>query len=343
MNIEEIIPEFTKLNITFKSIKETGRIDIENMKFINEFYNKFLDISNIETTILKTINNSQFSLLLNSLEIEIKTNISYYDMWGDSTQDIANYSTNNLIELTIVENEIKKQTDITNEAFDDLNEANHRLDMSGYGYCSHDEELLLQTTYNKLYSVHKSEQSKLDGLYNEQKELKFVSQEFRHNFHKIYDIDKELLIILKKYLECRKKAKENDIKSPPTNTPTRYFNMLQLSKVHSLCNKTLFENINDMDFYNIMNLSTNRIELRIKKGCKSRVCYLIFRLEIYVREKYRAKWKENILHSVLKIDDDFYSSHYKDPVSNDRSNKNEEFEKKLNILFNDDCWIEVPQ
>ena len=73
-------------------------------------------------------------------------------------------------------------------------------------------------------------------------------------------------------------------------------------------------------------------KLKIKPREKIRVCYLIFLMGEKLPKQDREKWKAGIL-GLLDIDDSYYKSKYKEPVSDFPSDSNQKFAKEMEHIF----------
>jgi len=93
-----------------------------------------------------------------------------------------------------------------------------------------------------------------------------------------------------------------------------------------------FEDIATQDFYANMNLYSCKKELKIKAREKIRVCYLIFLMSERLPKQDRDKWK-NIILKQLDIDENYYKSKYKEPVSDFPSDSNQKFAKEMDAIF----------
>ena len=108
--------------------------------------------------------------------------------------------------------------------------------------------------------------------------------------------------------------------------------MKLLSLIHEVCVGEQFEEISALDFYANMNLQPCNCKLRIKPREKIRVCYLIFLMGEKLSKQGRDKWKDGILE-LLDIDDSYYKSKYKEPVSDFPSDSNQKFAKEMEHIF----------
>lgn len=105
-----------------------------------------------------------------------------------------------------------------------------------------------------------------------------------------------------------------------------------LSLVHTTCVGEQFENISEYDFYACMNLRLGKCKLKIKPREKIRICYLIFLMGEQLPKPDRENWKKNIL-KMLDIEENYYKSKYKEPVSDFPSDSNQKFAKEMDAIF----------
>ena len=158
----------------------------------------------------------------------------------------------------------------------------------------------------------------------------------------IYQLSFHFLEILEKYVpdtetkrnepdkqEVRQETKEETVTSEEKH---EYFSMKLLSTIHEICVGEQFEEISASDFYANMNLQSCNCKLKIKAREKIRVCYLIFLMCEKLPKQERDKWKAGILE-LLDIDDSYYKSKYKEPVSDFPSDSNQNFAKEMKLIF----------
>lgn len=144
------------------------------------------------------------------------------------------------------------------------------------------------------------------------------------------------MAILEKYLTDQKKKEreEKGISSSGTTpaSPSAYFPMRLLSAIYEKCNGVQFETVSELDFYANLNLQPCEGRLKIRPREKARVCYLIFLMGETLPKPDREKWKEDVMN-LLGIDDTYYKSKYKEPVSDFPSDSNQEFAREMRSVF----------
>ena len=212
-------------------------------------------------------------------------------------------------------------------------EANGSLEAVGFREHDRQEEELLEKRYERCKQEYDREKAKLDELYAKKKQARQEALQYLKNHcGDIYRLDGSLLAILEKYMTGQKK-KEGEEKEAATPTPSpTYFPMKLLSAVYEKCNGEQFEAISELDFYASMNLQPCEGKLIIRPREKARVCYLIFLMGETLHKPDREKWRKDIMN-LLGIDDTYYKSKYKEPVSDFPSDGNQIFAKEMQSIF----------
>ena len=113
---------------------------------------------------------------------------------------------------------------------------------------------------------------------------------------------------------------------------TEYFNMELLSLIHVTCVGEQFENISEHDFYTCRTCYQATPNPKSDREEKIRTCYLIFLMSEKLPKQDRENWKRNIL-KILDIEESYYKSKYKEPVSDFPSDSNRKFAKEMDGIF----------
>ena len=233
--------------------------------------------------------------------------------------------------------EIEAELDVTRSLSKPLNEANNRYDSIGYREHTPEEEKLAEKEYERCKAEYDREKAKLEHLYEQQTFSGTEAFQYMKNrCADIYRLSVPFLDILTKYIPDEK-ARER-IKRASQSARKRqeeqqeYFSMKLLSLIHEVCEGEQFEEISAPDFYANMNLHPCNCKLKIKPREKIRVCYLIFLMSEKLSKQDRDKWKDRIL-KLLDIDDSYYKSKYKEPVSDFPSDSNQNFAKEMEHIF----------
>ena len=337
--ITSMIPRYGKLNKTYTEITSGDGLSFEKQKFIHDFYKEYEDTQTFEKALISLMletEGTHFSILLNSLKREIENNISMYNTCKEffDRLDIEHICRQH---ERCHDRDIERQMQITNEYYRELMEANGSLEAVGFREHDRQEEELLERRYERCKREYDKEKTKLDELYRQKEQARREAlQCLQNRCGDICRLGGSLLAILEKYLTDQKKkeGEEKEMSASGTTpaSPPAYFPMRLLSAIYEKCNGEQFEAVSELDFYASMNLQPCEGRLKIRPREKARVCYLIFLMGETLPKPDREKWKEDIMN-LLGIDDTYYKSKYKEPVSDFPSDSNREFAKEMRSIF----------
>ena len=349
--IQTIIPRYGELNRIYRDYIDNHVFSFDRQKFISDFYQQYSDTKSFEATILELVldrQKEQCTLILNSLKTEIEKSIQAYETHPISDSAIERVCYQHMERYSL---EIESQLDVTRSLSKPLNEANNRYDSIGYREHTAEEEKQAEKEYERCKAEYDKERAILNELYDLQKAAR--NEAFQYMKNRCADIYRQsclFLDILKKYIPDGKRQDEPGkpvSQQETTDEQQEYFSMKLLSLIHEVCVGEQFEEISAPDFYANMNLHPCNCKLRIKPrekihpcNCKLRikprekirVCYLIFLMGEKLSKQDREKWKAGILE-LLDIDDSYYKSKYKEPVSDFPSDSNQKFAKEMEHIF----------
>lgn len=212
MKIEELIASYSHLNSIYTD-NSGVTFGLQQMREINSFYSCYSDLVAMEQAVLMQIGTEKTSILLRQLHQEASDNLMYYSRIGNSIDIIADKSANSVFELLSIKEDIEEQKQIISEIYDKLKDVNHKLDWP-VNY-TEIEIRELEKDYDKLNSLHKSEQTKLSNLYAQKNELDKSVISFVSSFHAIKKLDEDVIQLADKYL-LRHSKDEEHINSTPT-------------------------------------------------------------------------------------------------------------------------------
>ena len=320
--IQTMIPQYGELNRIYRDYIDNYAFSFDRQKFISDFYQEYNDMKSFEAAILELVldkQKEQYTLILNSLKTEIEKSIQAYEIRPLSDRAIERACYQHMERYS---QEIEAQLDVTRSLSKPLNEANNRYDSIGYREHTAEEEKQAEKEYERCKAEYDREKAKLNKLYDQQKATRTEAFQYMKNCcADIYRQSCLFLDILKKY-----------IPEETTEEQQEYFSMKLLSLIHEVCEGEQFEEISAPDFYANMNLHPCNCKLKIKPREKIRVCYLIFLMSEKLSKQDRDKWKDRIL-KLLDIDDSYYKSKYKEPVSDFPSDSNQNFAKEMEHIF----------
>lgn len=335
-NIQTMIPRYGELNRIYRDYIDNYVFSFDRQKFIFDFCQEYNDMKSFEAAILELVldrQKEQYTLILNSLKTEIEKSIQAYETRpiSDSAVERACYRHMERYSL-----EIEAQLDVTRSLSKPLNEANNRYDSIGYREHTAEEEKQAEKEYERCKAEYDKERAKLNELYDLQKAAR--KEAFQYMKNRCADMYRQsclFLDILKKYIPDGNRQDEPDkpiSQQETADEQQEYFSMKLLSLIHEVCVGEQFEEISAPDFYANMNLHPCNCKLKIKPREKIRVCYLIFLMGEKLSKLGREKWKAGIL-KLLDIDDSYYKSKYKEPVSDFPSDSNQKFAKEMEQIF----------
>jgi len=334
--IQTMIPQYGELNRIYRDYIDNYAFSFDRQKFISDFYQEYNDMKAFEAAILELVldrQKEQYILILNSLKIEIEKSIQAYEIRPLSDRAIERACYQHMERHS---QEIEAQLDVTRSLSKPLNEANNRYDSIGYREHTAEEEKQAEKEYERCKAEYDREKAKLNKLYDQQKATRTEAFQYMKNCcADIYRQSCLFLDILKKYIPDGKqenKSSEPISQQETTEEQQEYFSMKLLSLIHEVCEGEQFEEISAPDFYANMNLHPCNCKLKIKPREKIRVCYLIFLMSEKLSKQDRDKWKDRIL-KLLDIDDSYYKSKYKEPVSDFPSDSNQNFAKEMEHIF----------
>ncbi|MFS2380786.1 hypothetical protein AAH130_13905 [Phocaeicola vulgatus] len=334
--IQTMIPQYGELNRIYRDYIDNYAFSFDRQKFISDFYQEYNDMKSFEAAILELVldkQKEQYTLILNSLKTEIEKSIQAYEIRPLSDRAIERACYQHMERYS---QEIEAQLDVTRSLSKPLNEANNRYDSIGYREHTAEEEKQAEKEYERCKAEYDREKAKLNKLYDQQKATRTEAFQYMKNCcADIYRQSCLFLDILKKYIPDGKqenKSSEPISQQETTEEQQEYFSMKLLSLIHEVCEGEQFEEISAPDFYVNMNLHPCNCKLKIKPREKIRVCYLIFLMSEKLSKQDRDKWKDRIL-KLLDIDDSYYKSKYKEPVSDFPSDSNQNFAKEMEHIF----------
>ena len=341
--INKLIPLYGELNRIYNDWITNYAFSFDKQKFITDFYRQHNDTKAFESAILELVldkQKEQYTLILNSLKIEIEKNIRAYET-KPLNDDIIKRVCFHYADRC--NSAIKDQLEITTKLHEPLNDAYHRYDFIGFRAHTDEEEIQAEKEYERCKAEYDKEKKELDKLYELQKQDRKEAFQYTENLSgDVYRLSLLFMEVLKKYLpdDVEEKRPEESVEQNAQeevqNTPEEqheYFDMKPLSPIYETCVGEQFEAIAIADFYANINLHPCKNRLEIKAREKIRVCYLIFLMSEKLSKQYRDEWRDKIL-KLLDIDENYYRSKYKEPVSDFPSDSNQKFAKEMKCIFN---------
>ena len=320
--IREIIPQFGELNKICGQVVSGERFDFEQQRFVSELYRRIEDVPVFEQAVIGLtleVEAERASVLLKSLSKEVAEYIAAYS---------ANRSLFDGLDIDAVcrrhhnrfDWNIQKQSALTNECSLALREVCNSIE-SAQG----EPDAALQLEYDHREREYDEQRNALNELYAMKEQAKTeILPCLVNRFGDIYSLGQRILSVIDKYISVPNNSLED--------SASTYFNMKLISAVYELCNGVQFEQMSEKDFYAAMNLQPSATPLKILPREKGRVCYLVYLLSEQLPKPQREDWRNTMLDR-LDISLPFYSSKYKEPVSDFPSEANQEFAQNLTAIF----------
>ena len=340
--INKLIPLYGELNRIYNDWVTNYAFSFDKQKFITDFYRQHNDTKAFESAILELVldkHKEQYTLILNSLKIEIEKNIRAYET-KPLNDDIIKRVCFHYADRR--NSAIRDQLEITTKLHEPLNDAYLSYDFIGFREHTDEEEIQAEKEYERCKAEYDKEKKELDKLYELQKQDQKEAFQYIENLSSdVYRLSLLFMEVLKKYLpdDVEEKRPEESVEQNAQeevqNTPEEqheYFDMKPLSPIYETCVGEQFEAITIADFYANINLYPCKNRLKIMAREKIRVCYLIFLMSEKLSKQYRDEWRDKIL-KLLDIDESYYRSKYKEPVSDFPSDSNQKFAKEMESIF----------
>ena len=230
--------------------------------------------------------------------------------------------------LSYADKDIEAQQKKTQVASDELKEASNSYEMTPFNGMSKDEAAVLERRVDRLTAEYHREKAKLQNLYAKRKSLEeerwsVPTDIFRLTYLKCNG----LLPVVEKYYN--KPVEKNKEQSERIDL---YLSMSLLASVHELCNGRQFVDMAAIDFFHALNLHQTSKPLEVCKNEKVRVCYLINQLSEKIDKGTRSEWIGTMLRTT-GIEQEYYRSKYREPISDPPSKKNKEFAEALKKIL----------
>ena len=328
--ISQFIPELSSVCKIYSGIISGSGIACEDALTLVAFINSFPSVHDLESGIMDLVLKApaeRMEIVLKSIYADLdrivtlyKDNSIYYDrrdlrfLWDKP--------------LSYADKDIEAQQKKTQAASDELKEASNSYEMTPFNGMSKDEAAVLERRVDKLTAEYQREKANLQNFYAKRKSL----QEERWSvptdiFRLIYLKCNGLLPVVEKYYN--KPVEKNKEQSERTDL---YLSMSLLASVHELCNGRQFEDMAAIDFFHALNLHQASKPLEVCKNEKVRVCYLIHQLSEKIDKGTSREWIIAMLRNT-GIEQDYYRSKYREPISDPPSKKNKEFADALKEIL----------
>lgn len=325
LNITEILPRYTRLNVLISEISDSRTVEFEQQRFLTDFHAQFSDIQPFEAMLIELVAQTeaeQSGVLLQSLDKEIQRNIQLISV---NKQTLENIDIKQACEKFTKQHDtqIANQIHITQEIWKEYKKVDNSLDTISFKKHTEQEEKRLWEKHEELSKRYKDEKKVLSKLYEQQKEAENTARKYLDNkFGLLLSLSQTFSDILEKYLPKTETSPQNGA----------YFDMSLISAIHKACNDEQFESISELDLYAILNLLPSTGQFVIKNGERNRVYYLIHKLYEQLPKETNQTWRTAILQS-LQLKERTYLSKYRTAKGDSSTPELEKFADNLDELF----------
>lgn len=331
--IIDVLPQYNTVNTVYQEIVKARTLSFDEQCQITDFYNWLKNRENFEKSvlnfILSTDKEKQFPIV-SMLRTLINNNIELYKSNQNFLDEIDTLAVCSK-RPDFLNSQITFQQIQTNTQWLELKEIKNSLESASWNRDDSKVESLSREE-ERLSNLYKIEQEKLAALYKQKNESDTVASKYVNNiFKKLYESGIFNLSILDNYFPIETKRQDSN-QSNPQMQEGKYFNMEIVSQIHKECNGIQFENLTEMELYSILNLLPANVQLIIRKREKIRICYLISILYDYLKVENKTEWRTAILNSI-GIEEGFYNSKYKEPVSETPSRESKNFALSISKIF----------
>lgn len=330
IDIAKFIPSLSSTCKSFSGLITGQGLSCADAVALASFNNSFPSVHDVESGIMDLVLNApkeRMDIVLKSLYEDLDRIVWSYEnffmVYDDrDLRDLWHTS------LSYLKNDIEDQLKKTQEANDEYKEASNSFEMTPFNGMSEEEASVLERRLERCKNEYQAEKTKLENLYAKRKSLEEERSSIPTDiFSLIYLKCHGLLPIVGKYYS--KPVEKNKEQSERTDL---YLSMSLLASVHEFCNGRQFEDMSAIDFFQAFNLHQASKPLAVRKNEKVRVCYLINQLSEKIDKETRSEWIGTMLR-ITGIDQDYYRSKYREPISDPPSKKNKEFAEALKEIL----------
>lgn len=330
--ISQFIPELSSVCKIYSGVISGSGIACEDTLTLVAFINSFPSVHDVESGIMDLVLKApteRLEIVLKSLHTDLDRIVMLYN------DNSIYYNRRDLrflwekpLSYADMDIEAQQKKTQTQTASDELKEASNSYEMTPFNGMSKEEAALLERRVDKLSAEYQKEKAKLQNLYAKRKSLEEERWSVPTDiFRLIYLKCHGLLPVVEKYYN--KPVEKDKEQSKRTEL---YLSMSLLASVHELCNGRQFEDMAAIDFFHALNLHQASKPLEVCKNEKVRVCYLIHQLSEKIDKDKRNEWIGAMLRAT-GIEQEYYRSKYREPISDPPSKKNKEFAEALQEIL----------
>ena len=295
MELSTYISSFREVNSIYAKFIETGLYGFDEQEKVINFFEEIKDIKKLEKVLFESIEALNFQSKFNAFKIILNDNIKLYEENKElfDTLDVDKLCG---IKSSCFDESIRIKQNEVDVLFKDYRLSKSNLGDRLFKKPEENEHDPVWDEYIYKKQLYDWENEGLDGLRKKREHILYFVLPYVYNkFSEISILSNSFLSIINSY----KEDGLNDFQGK------EYLNMGIIYKIFKLCNNKYFESTTSEIFYNYLNLSTKKGDLKIRKSKKIYVCHLIKKLaeKIDLNDlNDENEWRDEILNNLGLMD-----------------------------------------
>ena len=292
MELSTYISSFREINTIYRKFIETGFYGFDEQEIVINFFEEIKDIKKLEKVLFESSEALNFQSKFNTFNIILNDNVKLYEGNKELFDALDVDKLCGIKSSCFDENISVKQKEV-DVLFKDYWLSRGNLGDRFFKKAEENEHDPIWEEYIYKKQLYDRENEELYALHKKREHiLYFVLPYIYNKFSEISILSNTFLSILNSYKDdglIDFQGKE-------------YLNMGITYKIFKLCNDKYFESTTSKIFYNYLNLSSKKGDLKIRKGKIIYVCHLIKKLAEKVDLNDEKEWRDEILNNLELID-----------------------------------------
>lgn len=292
MELSTYISSFREVNSIYAKFIETGLYGFDEQEIVINFFEEIKDIKKLEKVLFESSEALNFQSKFNAFNIVLNDNVKLYEGNKELFDALDLDKLCGIKSSCFDENISVKQKEV-DILFKDYWLSRGNLGDRFFKKAEENEHDPIWEEYIYKKQLYDWENEELDALHKKRENILYYVLPYVYNkFSEISFLSNSFLSILNSY----KDDVLNDFQGK------EYLNMGITYKIFKLCNDKYFESTTSKIFYNYLNLSSKKGDLKIRKGKIIYVCHLIKKLAEKVDLNDEKEWRDEILNNLELID-----------------------------------------
>ena len=292
MELSTYISSFREVNSIYTKFIETGLYGFDEQEIVINFFEEIKDVKKLEKVLFESSEALNFQSKFNAFKIVLNDNIKLYEENKELFDALDVDKLCGIKSSCFDENISVKQKEV-DILFKDYWLSRGNLGDRFFKKAEENEHDPIWEEYIYKKQLYDWENEELNALHKKRENILYYVLPYVYNkFSEISILSNTFLSILNSYKDdglIDFQGKE-------------YLNMGITYKIFKLCNDKYFESTTSKIFYNYLNLSSKKGDLKIRKGKIIYVCHLIKKLAEKVDLNDEKEWRDEILNNLELID-----------------------------------------